>query len=104
MSSFFAGRWFYALLPFPALLGIWLLAHHVEYGGVGQPAAKQVWGVTIASTLILYGALFLVRASARARQGTIFEPRRCQNGHRVPGWAKICERCGAPVPGGESRS
>lgn len=99
MSSFLASRWFYALLPLPALLGLWLLVQRVEYGGAGQPAARQVWGVTIIGTLVLYGALFLMRASARARTGTIFEPRRCQNGHLVPGFARVCERCGAPVPG-----
>jgi hypothetical protein len=69
MASFFAGRWFYTLLPFPAVLGAWLLSQQVEYGGEGQRAAKQVWVVTITGTLFLYGALFLARAVARARRG-----------------------------------
>ncbi len=98
MAPFFASRFFYALLPLPAALAWWLLDQRAALANPGIPAG-QVWVVTLGGTIALYAVLLLLRATAKSREGRIVQGRRCQNGHVVPGFARVCEVCGAPVPG-----
>lgn len=88
---FFASRWWYALLPLPAVLaGAVLSSPLVE--------TRQAL-VILGGAAMMYLALWALRAGARARVGAIAGGTRCQNGHLVPEYARLCDECGAPVRG-----
>jgi hypothetical protein len=95
MKPFLATRGWYALLPLPLLLGFLVVS--------GEPGNGQAWLVTIFGTLGMYALLWLLRGMARTRVGDVGQGVRCQNGHLVPDDTRICDRCGAPIPGASSR-
>jgi hypothetical protein len=86
---FFASRWWYALLPLPVALGAVVLSRP----GLGTHPVLVVVG----GAAMMYLVLWALRAGARARVGAIAGSMRCQNGHRVPEYASVCDECGVRV-------